>query len=207
MVSWTPHPFASPAHAGRLTLRRAAPSDRDFLLSLWSDPAFLGAWGYIAGEKPDAYLSDLTDACIVQGNAVILEEDGRPVGTMDLRAGPEPEDKPTIGWYVVPGGRGRGLARAAADLALSRLFEAGGQTMYIMVEPANKASLRVARSLGFRLLGRGGDGALCFDLSKTAWKDRVESTNNAVLSVTAWRERLDDPVRERHADVTSMTPA
>jgi ribosomal-protein-alanine N-acetyltransferase len=60
----------------------------------------------------------------------------------------------TIGYWLLPGGRGRGLATRAVRLVTRWCFEALGLArVAILAEPSNRASVRVAERSGFRFEG------------------------------------------------------
>ncbi|MFJ4869862.1 GNAT family N-acetyltransferase [Streptomyces sp. NPDC088757] len=82
---------------------------------------------------------------------VLVDADGRPVGTVGLRPGGE---EVTLGYWVVASARGRGAAAAGlAAVADWALREPGVPRLVLHVEPWNTASVRVAERAGFRREG------------------------------------------------------
>ncbi|NPD68491.1 GNAT family N-acetyltransferase [Lichenicola cladoniae] len=86
--------------------------------------------------------------------SVILRETGQWIG----RVGPlRPEGWPAaeIGWGLLPAFWGRGYAIEAATAAASFAFEQlGWDAIGHVIDPANQASIVVARALGSHLIGR-----------------------------------------------------
>ncbi|MFC7794875.1 GNAT family N-acetyltransferase [Streptomyces cinereoruber] len=82
---------------------------------------------------------------------VLVDADGRPVGTVGLWPGAE---EVALGYWVVASARGRGAAAtglaAVADWALREL---GLPRLVLHIEPWNTASVRVAERVGFRREG------------------------------------------------------
>ncbi|MFC7924427.1 GNAT family N-acetyltransferase [Streptomyces cinereoruber] len=82
---------------------------------------------------------------------VLVDADGRPVGTVGLWPGAE---EVALGYWVVASARGRGAAAtglaAVADWALREL---GLPRLVLHIEPWNTASVRVAERVGFRRQG------------------------------------------------------
>lgn len=98
--------------------------------------------------------------------ALIEKETGMWVGKIGLHyTGPEapevPLGTPDIGWFVIPEAAGHGFATEAALKAKDEAFErARLDCLVARIQPANKASVRVAEKLGMRKhgVGRGGHG-------------------------------------------------
>jgi RimJ/RimL family protein N-acetyltransferase len=78
---------------------------------------------------------------------VIAGRDDALLGMIGLRL---TDDPPTVGYWLAPGARGRGLA-TAATIALARwAFERYGMPrLALHAEPSNTASVRVAERSGF----------------------------------------------------------
>jgi RimJ/RimL family protein N-acetyltransferase len=96
-----------------------------------------------------------------QGFGVRL--DGRPAGYVDYDADLEPytaggapvgPGDVNLAYFVHPWARGRGVAVAAVGLVCDLLRTRNvGRRAVLRVEPANRASVRVAEKAGFRHLG------------------------------------------------------
>ncbi|MFJ4340914.1 GNAT family N-acetyltransferase [Streptomyces sp. NPDC088915] len=82
---------------------------------------------------------------------VLVDADGRPVGTVGLWQGGE---EVALGYWVVASARGRGTAAAGlAAVADWALRELGIPRLVLHIEPWNTASVRVAERAGFRREG------------------------------------------------------
>jgi RimJ/RimL family protein N-acetyltransferase len=80
---------------------------------------------------------------------VVAEDDGPPLGVIDLRFEPE-GDRASIGYWLGAAGRGRGLMTAAVRLVTRwALEERGAARVEIHVATGNAASQRVAGRAGF----------------------------------------------------------
>lgn len=76
-------------------------------------------------------------------------------------------DEPEIGYELDGRHRGRGLAREAARSVTDAAHQAGHERVWATIRPSNGASIRVARSTGYRLVRQGADvsGPLDFYVS------------------------------------------
>ncbi len=108
-------------------LPASSPSESDRLLEFWLDRARAGTgfrW------------------------AVVLRDPGDFTGAVGFnRLGTRPE----YAYHFIPRFWGRGLAAEASRLALDWSFGRGAASVESFIEPGNVASIRLARSLGFRL--------------------------------------------------------
>jgi len=141
----------------RLTLRQRVMADLEDCLAMDRDPE---VGRFIAGpwDDPDAHRAFVEDRIRGtyppgMGYWSILAESGF-VGwvlltPLDL-AGPEIE----LGWRIRPGARGNGYATEAARPVLAHALETLRLPRLVAdIDPANGASLHVARKLGFRREG------------------------------------------------------
>jgi ribosomal-protein-alanine N-acetyltransferase len=144
---------------GVLVLRPWAPADAGALAAAWAD-ADIAHWtavptdrsetaaaAWIAGwdERRRRGLSlDLVVAAVTD-EATVLGEVGAAFVTRP----------PQVGWWLLPGARGRGLATRAVRLFCDRLFAAGAATELVAdIDPGNPASRAVAIGAGFTPTGR-----------------------------------------------------
>ena len=82
-----------------------------------------------------------------------ITEDGRVVGSIGLGIN-ESSNNAAIGYWCVPGARGRGLTtRALRLLSRHALEDLGVQRLELITDPDNHASQRVAEKVGFRREG------------------------------------------------------
>ncbi len=82
--------------------------------------------------------------------AIVDAETGELLGSIDVRLGEEG----SIGYWVAPGARGRGVAtRALVLLSGWALAEGGVRRLELTTHPENVASQRVAEKAGFRRVG------------------------------------------------------
>ena len=81
--------------------------------------------------------------------AMCSRSDGVAAGLVVLLVGDEP-DAPRLGYWVVPGARGRGLASHAVELVSSWALDLPAiERIVALVEPWNVASMRVLQRAGF----------------------------------------------------------
>lgn len=90
MLDALPLPHVFESRAGRATLRRATPDDADALIALLSDDPISAARGDVASaEDRPAYETALAEILAEASNdLVVVELDGRVVGTMQLTSIP-----------------------------------------------------------------------------------------------------------------------
>ena len=88
-----------------------------------------------------------------QVDAYSVEQDGEPVGTVELRR--LGDDRGELTWATDPAHRGRGVATAAVRRLIEYAFaDRGLARVEARVDPDNRAALRVAARSGLRLEGR-----------------------------------------------------
>jgi RimJ/RimL family protein N-acetyltransferase len=101
----------------------------------------------------------------------IADADDALLGMIGVRL---TEDPPTVGYWVAPAARGRGLATAATRALTAWTFATHAPArLALHAEPGNRASRRVAEKCGFvRVPGtiKGGDGRdlMVFELQRPA---------------------------------------
>jgi RimJ/RimL family protein N-acetyltransferase len=84
-------------------------------------------------------------------------------------------DEVEIGWWLVRSAWGRGFAREGAAALRDEGFErAGLDRLIARLQPANRASARVAETIGMRPerngTGRHGEALLIYCLDRAAWE-------------------------------------
>ena len=160
-------PSAQVLSDGKVVLRSWTCEDARFLVEASADPAiseFNGEHDRQGRPVPSpstaqaratiAEFREHLEAFAVSGipdGVVFLIEDaesGEPVGCcgVDSWTG---EDVAQIGYWLVPGGRGRGYATRAVVLLTTWLFGLGAARVFLTVVAGNKSSAAVARRAGF----------------------------------------------------------
>ena len=141
----------------RLALRHLTLADADWICALLNDPDFLRHIGdrqVRTREDAERYLATGPLASYAAHgfglNAATLGPGGPPIGIAGvLRRDTLPD--PDLGYALLPGYRGHGMASEAAGLALAHGHEVLGLPRILaIVSPANTASRRILARLGFR---------------------------------------------------------
>ena len=147
-------PFA--IETSRLKLRWLELTDADFIYQLVNNPQFLR----FIGDKQVAdldgarrYIEDGPRAMYRQFgfglNRVALKDSDTPIGICGLLRR-ESLPQPEIGFAFLPGFRGQGYAREAADAILQHAYLILRQTrVTAIVNPANHSSINLLHKLGF----------------------------------------------------------
>ena len=145
-----------PLRDGVVTLREWRAEDRDALVEMANDAA-IQQWTRV----PSPYTNHdaeqwfaLTRTTRAAGHqaafAVIGEEDGELLGSIDLRVHPADPAIGELGYMVGPRARRRGVATRAVELITAWAFGTLGiERVEILVDPRNQPSLRVAESAGY----------------------------------------------------------
>jgi len=137
-----------------LRLRPAGPDDADLLLGWANAPDSLAAKLRTSSPIPRAaHVEWLSRRLADPAARLHIVLDGKePVGQIRL----EPRDGALeIDIYVVPGRRGRGIARTALALAFAE--PGAGPVLRARVRIANAASRRLFAALGFRAIACGDE--------------------------------------------------
>jgi ribosomal-protein-alanine N-acetyltransferase len=142
----------------RLKLRWLELTDADFIYQLVNDPQ----WLRFIGDKQVAdldgarrYIEDGPRAMYRQFeyglNRVALKDGDTPIGICGLLQR-ESLPQPDLGFAFLPGFRGQGYAREAADAILQHAYLILRQTrVAAIVNPDNLSSIKLLDQLGFRL--------------------------------------------------------
>jgi RimJ/RimL family protein N-acetyltransferase len=135
------------------TLRPAVEADVPAIARACVDPEIV-QW---LPHLPQPYSRDDARRFIAQADAwradgreyslAIVDQDDALVGMIGLRL---TDDPPTVGYWLAPEARGRGIATAATIALAGWAFERFHPTrLALHAEPANVASVRVAEKSGF----------------------------------------------------------
>ena len=150
---------------GRVLLRAAEPRDLPAVEAGIHDPDVIR---WIGPQLPTAHdVQALDEERWAQGSPTfaICQLDGTFVGRVWLHV-PEPGGSTGfVGYWLLPAGRGRGLATSAVRLISTwAIRELGVTDVRLITAPDNSRSHRVAERSGFRRVGPAADEAL--DVSK-----------------------------------------
>ena len=93
------------------------------------------------------------------GGVYVVELEGEPVGTVGCAGGLSPQGDQEIGYGLVDGARGRGVATEAVGALCTQLERAPGVLrLTAEVLPGNSPSMRVLHRLGFVPVAGGSHG-------------------------------------------------
>ena len=135
---------------GAVTLRRFDRNDTPMLERVLGDPT-IREWMSVLPRPADDFL-DWAERGRADGSILffaICEANGPALGGVAVSA--EPDLRAGLGYWLLPEGRGHGLASRALRLLSLWLFEElGCQRCELWVDVANTASRRVAERAGYR---------------------------------------------------------
>jgi len=133
-----------------LAARKLTAADADLFLELAR--AFHQEDGHALNAAGEASIRDVA-AGVELAPAFFLVEHGEIVGFFVLSLGYSPEHGGTDGFiddiYIIPAARGRGLGRAAMELALEQSRKCGIRVLLLEVEAENDRAYNLYRSMGF----------------------------------------------------------
>jgi ribosomal protein S18 acetylase RimI-like enzyme len=133
-----------------LAARKLTAADADLFLELAR--AFHQEDGHALNAAGEASIRDVA-AGVELAPAFFLVEHGEIVGFFVLSLGYSPEHGGTDGFiddiYIIPAARGRGLGRAAMELALEESRKCGIRVLLLEVEAENDRAYSLYRSMGF----------------------------------------------------------
>ena len=136
----------------RLLLRRASAGDLDAIHAILSEPAAMRYWWrppHRTLAETKEWLEEMITALPEESDDFVIEHEGAVIGKAGCRRVPE------IGFILHPSVWGRGFAREALSAILPRLFARFDiPAITADVDPRNRASLNLLRSLGFEETGR-----------------------------------------------------
>jgi RimJ/RimL family protein N-acetyltransferase len=144
---------------------RSTQADVAALVAAWTDPVLAAANGVsddVSGSRAARWIRG-DAARRAQGRSldlVVGPVTGAPIvlGEVGLRNVDRPQGRAEISWWITVDHRGQGLAAASARLLAGwALGDQGGfRQVWARIDPANRASVGVARSAGLVRLGVGG---------------------------------------------------
>jgi RimJ/RimL family protein N-acetyltransferase len=128
-----------------VSLRPWRAEDAPFLAAAAADP-LITRWSSI-GDGVEAWLAVQDTRPRRVSRAVVDVVTGRVVGRISVRVHDSLSGE--VGYWTLPGERGRGVAKAAVRLMARFAFEELGLSVLVLdIEEGNVASLRVAAALG-----------------------------------------------------------
>jgi RimJ/RimL family protein N-acetyltransferase len=163
----------------RLILRMFRDADLDDYSEICADPEVMR---YLGEGRPLSRAEAWRQMAMIVGHwelrgygiwAVEERESGRVVGRVGFF---NPEGWPgfELGWVLGREHWGRGYATEGARAALGKAFDEWGRGQIIsVIQPGNRASIRVAEKLGERLLRQGelfGKEVLIYGMTREAWR-------------------------------------
>jgi RimJ/RimL family protein N-acetyltransferase len=156
---------APPLETERLTLRGHTPDDLAEYAAMWGDPEVvrhIGGRPFTSEECWHRLLRGVGHWEVLGFGYWVVRERASggfvgEVGFADLRRILDPPfgDAPEMGWVLATSAHGRGFAGEAVGAALAWARERWGPRRTVcMIDPDNRASLRVAARAGFREYAR-----------------------------------------------------
>lgn len=143
-------------------IRNSNKKTPSLLVNLWAED-----WNNIfpmnAGRKvPGPHARrDYTNALCTAGSVYLINDSNEnTIATLLIQK--LDETTASVGWFVVPEHRGKGIAREAAESMMFCMVETGIETFKCQILDTNAASAQVAKKLGFEVgyqsdLGNDGD--------------------------------------------------
>lgn len=142
--------------SARLCMRPQTTDDAEALFEAYSDADLMRYWSsapHASIDETRAYLGDRVDFPKWRGWTITLKSDDRAIGT--VAAGEVRPGVAEIGYLLARRYWGQGLAREGVTRLLDLLFvEEGWRRACADTDPANEASNKLLRALGFTLEGR-----------------------------------------------------
>jgi RimJ/RimL family protein N-acetyltransferase len=143
---------------GRVLLRAAEPRDLPAIDAGIHDPDVIRWIGPPEGSAHDVLVQNQERWARGSPTLSICEPDGTCVGKVWLSVSESDRSTGSIGYWLLPVGRGRGLATSAVRLlAHWAVGELGITNLRVSTAPDNKRSQRVAERSGFRRVGTAAD--------------------------------------------------
>lgn len=139
----------------RLRLRRARPEDLDVFHAILSDPETMRWWSsepHASLEQTREWLDAMIAAPEEESDDFVVELGGRAIGKAGCHRLPE------VGYVLHRDFLGRGYATEAMAAVVRRLFASRPVARLTAdVDPANAASIRLLKRLGFEETGRASN--------------------------------------------------
>jgi len=171
----------APDETTRLSMRRFTLDDADLMLAIWNDPDFIR---HVTDRgirtQPQARdairdgIVSLYDRYGYGPYRVALRADDTPIGICGLFRREDLAD-PDLGFTLLPGFRGLGLAYEAATAVLCHARDVLGiDRVLAIVSPGNAASVGLIEKLGFRFerMHRMHDSDVAIYESRICGQDR-----------------------------------
>jgi RimJ/RimL family protein N-acetyltransferase len=150
----SPEPERPPLSDGVLTLRPPDERDLDAIDAGTHDPEVVHWLGHQAISAREVLSLNRERWAHGSPTFAICGADGTCVGHVWINVSTADPTSGYIGYWLLPGARGRGLATRAVRLLAAWAVEALQMTtVRLLVEPANERSQRVAERAGFRRVG------------------------------------------------------
>ena len=144
---------------GRVLLRAAEPRDLPAIEAGIHDPDVIRWIGPQPASAQEALARDEEWRAKGSPTLLICEPDGTCVGKVWLEI--RDDNTGFIGYWLLPAGRGRGMATGAVRLLSAwAQRDLGVRNLRITTAPENPGSQRVAERSGFRRLGTGEEESL-----------------------------------------------
>jgi RimJ/RimL family protein N-acetyltransferase len=138
------------ASDGVVSLRPLRPDDVSAYLGAFSEDPYLARDRGLERVPDEAAFRSWIEVGEDFAELAIADRDDVLVGSVILYAVSWRHRRAELGYWLVPGARGRGVATRAARLALRWMFEdLGLERVQVVTTPDNAGSLAVARRLGF----------------------------------------------------------
>jgi RimJ/RimL family protein N-acetyltransferase len=155
---------------GRVVLRAAEHRDLLAIDAGIHDPDVIRWIGPPAGSAHDVLVQNEERWAHGSPTLSICELDGTCVGKVWLNVPDTDRSTGFVGYWLLPVGRGRGLATSAVRLLSTWAFrELGVTNLRLVTAPDNERSQRVAERSGFRRMSPAVDEALGPDSSKVVY--------------------------------------
>lgn len=166
-----PAPAPEELRAGPLRMRPLTDGDEQLLRAMSRD-ADIVRWTTIPADLDEAGAHDrlrrMVAGFFLNRLAVyVLELDGTAVGTAGVGVD---VDGVEVFYAVLPAGRRRGVATAAADLLTGWALSAGSGPVSLLTFPDNDGSQRVAERAGFRRDGTVERAIKGIDVELLRWR-------------------------------------
>ena len=155
---------------GRVLLRAAEPRDVPAIEAGIHDPEVIRWIGPPEGSAHDLLVQNEERWAHGSPTLSICELDGTFVGKIWLSVSETDRSTGSIGYWLLPVGRGRGLATSAVRLLSTwAVREFGLTNVRISTAPENGRSQRVAERSGFRRVSPADDEGLAPDTSQIVY--------------------------------------
>jgi RimJ/RimL family protein N-acetyltransferase len=141
-------------HVDELTLRLTVAADVPALAPAFVDPAIGGEAGLPPLPEPEIVRFLERDAPALRDSGFLLpltivDADSTPLGGATLQRHDPLRGQVEIAYWLLPAGRGRGVATRVVRALARHAFSTGLARVVLTIRPENEASLGVAERAGF----------------------------------------------------------